>query len=65
MISQQARLAGILLVVLPTVLCGGVSLLMMLIDPESGYMATESFSSGACPRRRVARTVTSGPALRR
>jgi len=39
MISHESRrIAGILLVVLPTVLYGGVSLLMFLIDPQSGYM---------------------------
>jgi hypothetical protein len=39
MISRETRrMAGILLVVLPTVLYGGVSLLMMLIDDRSGYM---------------------------
>jgi hypothetical protein len=39
MISHESRrLAGILLVVLPTVLYGGFSLLMFLIHPESGYM---------------------------
>jgi hypothetical protein len=39
MLGQESRrLAGILLVVLPTVLYGGVSLLMFLIDRNSGYM---------------------------
>ena len=39
MISRQSRrLAGILLVVLPTVIYGGVSLLRFLIDRHSGYM---------------------------
>jgi hypothetical protein len=39
MLSQESRrLAGILLVVLPTVMYGGASLLMFLIDPASGYM---------------------------
>jgi hypothetical protein len=32
------RLAGILLVVFPTVIFGGVSLLRMLIDAEAGYV---------------------------
>jgi hypothetical protein len=36
--SQSRRLAGILLVVLPTVLYGGVTLLTWLISPGSGYM---------------------------
>ena len=34
--SRQA--AGILLVIFPTVLFGGVSILSLLISPESGYM---------------------------
>ena len=39
MISPESRrVAGTLLVILPTVLYGGVSLLMFLIDPGSGYM---------------------------
>src|SRR5437773_1953365 len=39
MLSQESRrLAGILLVVLPTVMYGGVSLLMLLTNPDSGYM---------------------------
>ena len=39
MISRESqRLAGILLVILPTVLYGGFSLLVWLIHPESGYM---------------------------
>jgi hypothetical protein len=39
MLSQESRrLAGILLVILPTVLYGGVSLLIFLIDRSSGYM---------------------------
>src|SRR2546429_9723603 len=39
MLSQESRrLAGILLVVLPTVMYGGVSLLMWLTNPDSGYM---------------------------
>jgi hypothetical protein len=36
--SESRRVAGILLVVFPTVLYGGVSLLMFLINPNSGYM---------------------------
>lgn len=39
MISQESRrVAGIVLVVFPSVLYGGFSLLMMLLDPQSGYM---------------------------
>ena len=39
MISQESRrMAGILLVVLPTVIYGGVSLLSFLMNKESGYM---------------------------
>ena len=36
--SESRRVAGILLVVFPTVLYGGVSLLMFLLDRNSGYM---------------------------
>ena len=36
--SESRRTAGILLVVFPTVIYGGVSLLMFLIDRSSGYM---------------------------
>jgi len=40
MISHESRrVAGILLVVMPTVLYGGFSLLLWLINPDSGYMA--------------------------
>jgi len=39
MLSMESRrVAGVLLVVLPTVLYGGVSLVMFLTDPHSGYM---------------------------
>ncbi|HSQ20176.1 MAG TPA: hypothetical protein VLR92_07365 [Blastocatellia bacterium] len=38
MSSQSRRAAGILLVVLPTVIFGGVSILSFLISPQSGYM---------------------------
>ncbi|MGH2449998.1 MAG: hypothetical protein ACRDGE_01765 [Candidatus Limnocylindria bacterium] len=38
MSSESRRLAGILLVVFPTVIFGGVSLLRMLTDPGSGYV---------------------------
>ncbi len=39
MISRESRrVAGILLVVFPSVLYGGFSLLMFLIHPDSGYM---------------------------
>jgi len=37
--TESRRLAGILLVVFPSVIYGGVSLLMFLINPDSGYMA--------------------------
>jgi len=36
--SESRRVAGILLVVFPTVLYGGVSLLMFLLDRNSRYM---------------------------
>jgi hypothetical protein len=36
--SESRRVAGILLVVFPSVQYGGVSLLMFLIDRNSGYM---------------------------
>ena len=40
MISHESRrVAGILLVVMPTVLYGGFSLLLWLINPDSCYMA--------------------------
>jgi hypothetical protein len=39
MSSESRRAAGILLVVLPTVIFGGVSILSFLISPESGYMS--------------------------
>ncbi len=38
MSHESRRLAGILLVVFPTVIYGGVSLLGLLIDPQSGYI---------------------------
>jgi hypothetical protein len=39
MISRESRrIAGILLIVFPSVLYGGFSLLMFLIHPDSGYM---------------------------
>ena len=38
MSHESRRLAGILLVVFPTVIYGGVSLLGMLIDSQSGYI---------------------------
>ncbi len=37
--AESRRLAGILLVVFPSVIYGGASLLMLLINPDSGYMA--------------------------
>ena len=36
--EKSRRLAGILLIILPTVACGGFSLLQFLIQPGSGYM---------------------------
>jgi hypothetical protein len=40
MISKESRrVAGILLLVLPTVLYGGLFLLSQLVDDRSGYMA--------------------------
>jgi hypothetical protein len=38
MSQESRRMAGILLVILPTVIYGGVSLLSFLMDKESGYM---------------------------
>lgn len=38
MSSASRRMAGILLVVFPTVLYGGLSLLLLLIQPDSQYM---------------------------
>jgi hypothetical protein len=38
MSPESRRSAGILLVVLPTVIFGGVSILSLLISPTSGYM---------------------------
>ena len=36
---ESRRLAGILLIVFPSVVYGGASLLMFLLNPNSGYMA--------------------------
>src|SRR5438552_8038605 len=36
--KESRRLAGILLVILPTVIYGGASLLGFLLDRQSGYM---------------------------
>jgi len=41
MSNESKRLAGILLIVLPTVAVGGGSLLSMLLDPASGYQQNE------------------------
>jgi drug/metabolite transporter superfamily protein YnfA len=41
MSPQSRRAAGILLVVLPTVIFGGVSILSLLISPTSGYMKNQ------------------------
>ena len=38
MSTESRRLAAILLIVLPTVILGGASLLSFLLDKESGYM---------------------------
>jgi hypothetical protein len=38
MSPESRRVAGILLVVLPTVIFGGVSILSLLLSPKSGYM---------------------------
>jgi hypothetical protein len=38
MTHESRRLAGILLVIFPTVIYGGVTLLRMLIDQQSGYI---------------------------
>lgn len=38
MSADSRRMAGILLVVFPTVLYGGLTLLFLLVDPNSGYM---------------------------
>jgi cytochrome bd-type quinol oxidase subunit 2 len=38
MSPESRRSAGILLVVLPTVIFGGISILSLLISPTSGYM---------------------------
>jgi len=37
MSKESRRMAGLLLIILPTVLYGGVSLLRLLTDPGSGY----------------------------
>jgi len=55
--SESRRVAGILLVVFPTVLYGGVSLLMFLLDRNSGYMENpcdRTFFAPATPTRGVA-----------
>ncbi len=41
MSNKSRRLAGILLIVFPTVIFGGVSLLRMLIDAQSDYRENE------------------------
>jgi hypothetical protein len=38
MTNKSRRHAGVLLIVLPAVIFGGVSLLSLLISPQSGYM---------------------------
>jgi hypothetical protein len=37
MSNESRRMAGLLLIILPTVLYGGISLLLLLTDPRSGY----------------------------
>ncbi|WP_160156373.1 hypothetical protein [Geobacillus sp. TFV-3] len=37
MSNESRRMAGLLLIILPTVLYGGISLLLLLTDPGSGY----------------------------
>jgi hypothetical protein len=46
MSPESRRVAGILLVVLPTVIFGGVSILSLLISPESGYRKYEDGTLG-------------------
>lgn len=41
MTDDSKKLAGILLIILPTVAYGGVTLLTMLINPDSGYTDNE------------------------
>jgi hypothetical protein len=41
MSPESRRLAGILLIVYPTVIFGGVSLLYLLTSPETGYAENE------------------------
>ena len=38
MSKESRKLAGILLIIFPTVIYGGVTLLNLLLQPESGYM---------------------------
>lgn len=38
MSQESRRMAGILLIIFPTVIYGGVTLLSLLVDKESGYM---------------------------
>src|SRR5882672_8860348 len=64
--SESRRVAGILLVVFPTVLYGGVSLLMFLINRNSVYgksVAPKSFSRRARACRSVAGAVANRPPL--
>ncbi len=65
--SPQSRLVkGILLVLVPTVEIGGVSILSLLLrDPIYSKRAQAgSLASRARPRRRVAGPVFGGPTLR-
>ena len=51
--SESRRVAGILLVVFPTVLYGGVSLLMFLLDRNSGYMENPLRQNSFAPATRT------------
>ena len=49
MTEPSKKLAGILLIILPTVAYGGATLLTMLINPDSGY--ADNPLRQACGRR--------------
>ena len=64
---ESRRTAGVLLVVFPSVLYGGFSLLMFLINPDSGYMQNllaKSVSGGTRARRSAAAFITGRSAIR-
>jgi hypothetical protein len=67
MSSESRRAAGILLVVLPTVIFGGVSILSLLISPRSGYMNNplrqDLLARGACACRRLPGALPGGVAI--